>query len=158
MGGHFLCLTVGNNLTSRCFPSPSVCYSAKQSISGNFSCWILLHRDACSAQCCPRMLLTPLCCFCLQVMGSVTVGSASATRVTSGTTATAPLRRMAASPATGRCAAAGAPAPVGSASALSLGLLEIHVRSVPPAQVSAALKGTHEGLRRDFWLVGRADL
>lgn len=63
--------------------------------------------------------------------------------VTSGTTATAPPRRTAASPVTDRCAVAGAPVSVGSVSALSLGLLERRVRSVPPAQASVALKGTH---------------
>lgn len=58
----------------------------------------------------------------------------------------------------GRCAAAGVPASVGNVSAPSQGLSERPVRSVPPAQVSVALKGTHRPLRRDFWLVGRAAL
>lgn len=73
------------------------------------------------------------------------MGSASATPVTSETTATAPPRRTAAFPVMGRCAVAGAPASVGSVSALSRGLLERRVRSVPPAQASVALKGTHGG-------------
>lgn len=81
-------------------------------------------------------------------MESVTAGNASAMRVTSGTTATAPPRQMAVCPATGRCAAAGAAASVGNASAPSQGLLERRVRSVPPAQVSAALKGTHGGVQK----------
>lgn len=96
------------------------------------------------------MLLTPPPCSCLQVTESVTAGSVSATPVTSGTTATAPLRRTAVFPATGRCAAAGAPVSVGSVSALSQGLLERRVRSVPPAPVSVALKGTHEGVQEGF--------
>lgn len=61
-------------------------------------------------------------------------------------------------PAMGRCAAAGVPASAGSVSALSQGLLERPVRSVPPAPVSVALKGTHRLFRRDFLLVGRAAL
>lgn len=87
-------------------------------------------------------------------MESVTAESASATPVTLGTTATAPLRQTAAFPATGRCAAAGAPASVGSVSALSRGLLERRVRSVPPAQASVALRGTHEGVQEGL-LTGR---
>lgn len=71
------------------------------------------------------------------------MGSASAMLVTSGTTATAPPRRTAACPVMDRCAVAEAPVSVGSVSALSLGLLERRVRSVPPAQASVALKGTH---------------
>lgn len=61
-------------------------------------------------------------------------------------------------PAMGRCAAAGAPASAGSVSALSQGLSERPVRSVPPAQVSVALKGTHRQFRRGFSLAGRAAL
>lgn len=106
----------------------------------------------------PRILLTPLLCSHLQVTGSVTAGSVSATPGTSGTTATAPRRWTAVSPAMGRCAAAAAPASAGSVSAPSQGLLERPVRSVPPAQVSVALKGTHRQFGRDFLLVGRSDL
>lgn len=84
--------------------------------------------------------------------------SASATLGTSGTTATAPRRWTAVCPVMGRCAAAGAPVSAGSASAPSPGLLERPVRSVPPAQVSVALKGTHRQLTRDLSLVGRAAL
>lgn len=84
-------------------------------------------------------------------MESVTAGSASAMPATSGTTATAPLRRTAVFPVTGRCAAAGAPASVGSVSAPSQGLLERRVRNVPPAQESVALKGTHRGAREGFF-------
>lgn len=105
------------------------------------------------------ILLTPVACCPPQVTGSVTAGSASATLGTSGTTATAPRRRTAACPATGRCAAAAAPASAGGVSAPSLGLSERPVRSVPPALVSAALKGTHRQFGRDFsLLVGRAAL
>lgn len=86
-------------------------------------------------------MLSP--CSRLQATESVTAGSVSATPVTSGTTATAPPRRTAVFPVTGRCAAAGAPASAGSVSALSQGLLERRVRSVPPARASVALKGTH---------------
>jgi len=94
-------------------------------------------------------------CSHLQATESVTVGSASATPVTSGTTATAPPRRTAVFPATGRCAAAGAPASVGSVSAPSRGLLERRVRSVPPAQASVALKGTHGRVREGILTGGK---
>lgn len=57
-------------------------------------------------------------------------------------------------PAMGRCAVAGAPASVGSVSALSRGLLERRVRSVPPAQASVALKGTHEGVQEGLLAAG----
>lgn len=102
-------------------------------------------------------LLTPPPRSCLQATESVTAESASATPTTLGTTATAPPRRTAASPATGRCAAAGAPASVGSVSALSRGLLERRVRSVPPARASVALKGTH-GRGREGLLTGGSSL
>lgn len=104
------------------------------------------------------ILLTPLPCSHLQVTGSVTAGSASATPGTSGTTATAPRRWTAVCPVTGRCAAAGAPASAGSVTAPSQAPSGRPVRSVPPAQVSVALKGTHRQFRGDFSLVGRSAL
>jgi len=82
------------------------------------------------------------------------VGSASATQATSGTTATVPPRLPAVSPAMGRCAAAAATASVGGASAPSPGRLGRPVRSVPPAQGSAAPKGRHGASEGTSWCEG----
>ena len=78
----------------------------------------------------------------LQVTGSVTAGSVSVMRATSGTTATAPQRSPPACQKTGRRAAAVATVCADAASAQSPEPLETPARNAPPAPMPVAPRGT----------------
>uniref|UniRef100_A0A2D4MY58 Uncharacterized protein n=1 Tax=Micrurus spixii TaxID=129469 RepID=A0A2D4MY58_9SAUR len=80
--------------------------------------------------------------FSAQAMENATVGNVSAIMAILGTTATAQRTQAGVFLRMAKCAVAEATASVGNASALNLELLGRLARSVPPARVSAVLRGT----------------